>query len=189
MLIFIILQVSLFLPSSIADKAGYATVKRGRTIEKTAREIVNERKYEAASADPLEPNTIIVPKLAPLNNVISLGTQLGILASRIVLKEWLTDTFELPISLFRVIRVTTTPKSIEVRISKDAYPIKIPTDPICIRTKETTSIIFTEDATAIILGIIFVLRDAITMELSNLDIADDPIRIIAKIIKVSSRVT
>ena len=189
MLIFIILQVSLFLPSFIADRAGYATVKRGRTIEKTAKEIANERKYEAASADPLEPNTIIVPKLAPLNNVISLGTQLGRLASRMVLKEWLTETFEMLEFLSRIIRVTTNPKSTDVRISKDAYPIKMPTDPICIRTKETTSIIFTEDPTAIILGIIFVLRDATTIELSSLFIACDPTRIIAKIIKVWSRVT
>ena len=82
--------------------------------------------------------------------------------------------------LFRVIRVTTIPKSIEVRISKDAYPIKTPTDPIFIRTKQITSIIFIEDATAIILGIIFVLRDATTIELSNLFIVCDPIRIIAK---------
>jgi hypothetical protein len=183
-LIFIILQVSLFLPSLIADKAGYATVNSGRTIEKTARDIVYERKYEAASADPLEPNTIIVPRLAPLNNVISLGTQLGRLASRIVLREWLTHIFELPNFLFRVIRITANPKSVEVTISKDAYPNNTPIDPVCIRTKETTRIIFTEDATAIILGIIFVLRDATTIELSKLFIVCDPIRIIAKIIKV-----
>jgi hypothetical protein len=71
----------------MADNAGYAIVKIGRTIEKTAKDIVYERKYEAASADPLEPNTIIVPKLAPLNTVINFGIQLGRLAFRIVLKE------------------------------------------------------------------------------------------------------
>lgn len=86
--------------------------------------------------------------------------------------------------LSRSIRITASPKRIDVRIPNDAYPIRIPTDPICVRTKRITSTNLAEEATTIIWGIIFVLSDATTIELSSLDNVDDPIRSMEKIIKV-----